>query len=252
MTKANLGTESIIKDQVAIDKMETFDDLKNMFLNQSDGIKLIEENLNKIEKVVHLIFLKLNESKKSRIIYVGAGTSARIAVQDGVELSPTFGWSKSRVGFLVAGGLRALTKSIEGAEDDEEQARIDVLNKKIKPIDIVIGVAASGSTPYTVSAIKVSKELGALTIGIGNNLNGKLQNCAAYSITLNTGPEILAGSTRLKAGTVQKICLNLISTMVMIKMGFVKNGLMSNLIPSNKKLLKRKAKIDKILSNKNR
>jgi len=192
----------------------------------------------------------LNQSEKARIIYVGAGTSARLAVQDGVELFPTFGWPKSRVEFLVAGGLGALTQSVEGAEDDSLQAKKDVLNKGINLSDVVIGLAASANTPYTVSAINISKDLGALTIGIGNNLNGKLQKIADYSITLNTGPEIVTGSTRLKAGTAQKICLNLISTMVMIRMGCVKNGLMVNLIPSNKKLLKRKAEIDKIISGK--
>ena len=252
MSKYFLGTESIIENQLKIDEIKTIDALKSMLLNQSQSIKSIEENLEKIESIVELIFLKLIQSEQGRIIYIGAGTSARIAVQDGVELFPTFGWPKSRVDFLVAGGLKALTQSVEGAEDNEKQAKADVSNKKIHVNDIVIGVAASSNTPYTVSGIKKAKELGALTIGIGNNFNGKLQKFAEHSITLNTGPEIVAGSTRLKAGTSQKICLNLISTMVMVKMGLVKNGLMVNLIPSNKKLKKRKAEIDKILSGINR
>ena len=250
MNKFNLDTESIIPNQLTIDKMGVYDALNCMLLNQSEAINVIKQNLKEIERVVDLIYLKLNQSEKARIIYVGAGTSARIAVQDGVELFPTFGWPKSRVEFFVAGGLGALTQSVEGAEDDSLQAKKDVLNKGINLSDVVIGLAASANTPYTVSAINISKDLGALTIGIGNNLNGKLQKIADYSITLNTGPEIVTGSTRLKAGTAQKICLNLISTMVMIKMGCVKNGLMVNLIPSNKKLLKRKAEIDKIISGK--
>jgi N-acetylmuramic acid 6-phosphate etherase len=248
MTEDYPGTESLPQGRLSVDKMKTLDALKTMLRSQSETIEIVEKNLEKIEEIVELIFLKLKESKFGRIIYVGAGTSARIAVQDGVELFPTFGWPKTRVEFLIAGSLNALTQSIEGAEDDEIQAEKDVLEKLIKSNDVVIGVAASSNTPYTVSVIKKCQSLGALTVGIGNNINGKLQYFAEHSITLNTGPEIIAGSTRLKAGTAQKICLNLISSMVMVKMGFVKNGLMINLVPNNKKLLKRKAKIDKILS----
>jgi N-acetylmuramic acid 6-phosphate etherase len=241
------GTEGTLRHQTPIDKLSIDDALKLMLSNQGEVVKVIDNNLKKIRNIIQLIFLQLNKSGDSRLIYAGAGTSARIGVQDGVELYPTFGWPISRVDFLIAGGVKALTQPVEGAEDDISLAVKDITDKKINANDVVIGLAASANTPYTVHAIKKSKCLGALTIGIGNNENGQLQKNADHSITLNTGPEIISGSTRLKAGTAQKICLNLISTMVMVKMGFVKNGLMINLIPSNVKLKRRKSNIEKML-----
>lgn len=247
MKNSSFGTESILKNNDPIDKLETYIALERMLKSQSESLIEIKNNLKQIKIIVELIIKKLKRNKTSRMIYVGAGTSARIAVQDGVELYPTFGWPKARIGFLIAGGMKALTNSIEGAEDNILQAKKDVEKNNIRSSDIIIGLAASSNTPYTVSVIRECKKIKALTIGIGNNSEGKLQKYAEHSITLNTGPEIIAGSTRLKAGTAQKICLNLISTMIMVRLGFVKDGLMSNLVASNKKLIHRKKIIDKML-----
>ena len=194
----------------------------------------------------------LEKNPNSKIIYVGAGTSARIAAQDGVELVPTFGWPTKRLKFIIAGGKKALTKSIEGAEDLRYTSVKNVVGNTIKPNDIVIGLAASGSTKFTTEIVDYANKIGALTIGISNNLNSKLEKISKISIILNTGAEIVAGSTRLKAGTAQKICLNLISTIVMARLGKVKRGMMNNLIPTNKKLLNRKKIINSLLSTEER
>ena len=226
-----------------IDKMSSKDALSSLLKNQGESIKAIENALPSILEVSEIIYNKLLDSDDSRIIYSGAGTSARIAVQDGVELFPTFSWPLSRVGYMIAGGIEALTESVEGAEDSIGFAKEAVKNILITPKDIVIGVTASGNTPFTLKTIEISKKIGATTIGIGNNFNGKIQKKAHYGITLDTGYELVAGSTRLKAGTAQKICLNLISTLCMARLGGVKNGLMINLQPSNLKLKKRIAMI---------
>lgn len=232
-----------------IDKMNGKEALKVMLQSQSESIDAIRLALDDILKVSEAIYNKLDKVPNSRIIYAGAGTSARICVQDGTELFPTFGWPKERIDFLVAGGLNALTESIENAEDNVEYGEEIVKKIKISESDVVIALSASGTTPFAVSVINSSNKLNALTIGIGNNVGTKLQKIANLSITLNTGYELLAGSTRLKAGTAQKICLNLISSLVMCKLGLIKNGLMINMIPTNKKLLDRKLKIKSYIQN---
>ena len=180
------------------------------------------------------------------MIYAGAGTSGRIGVQDGVELLPTFGWPKKRLDFIIAGGNIAILKSIENAEDDVSQATDTILKKSVSSEDVVIALAASGNTPvFTCKVLEEASKKGALTVGISNNPNGNLLKFANSKIILDTKEEIIAGSTRLKAGTAQKICLNIISSMVMTKMGRVKNGIMSHMIPVNEKLRQRKSRINK-------
>ncbi|MFT9098962.1 MAG: N-acetylmuramic acid 6-phosphate etherase [Zymomonas mobilis subsp. pomaceae] len=175
----------------------------------------------------------------NRIIYAGAGTSGRIAVQDGVELTPTYNWPPERLGFLLAGGMKALATSVEGAEDDVEAAYKEVKALKIDAQDVVIGVAASGRTPYTRAVIRAAREAGALTIGIANNLKAPLLEEAEYPIVAATGSEPVAGSTRMKAGTAQKAILNTLSTAIMLKLGLVCRGLMVNMRVSNAKLRQR-------------
>ncbi|MEP7348956.1 MAG: N-acetylmuramic acid 6-phosphate etherase [Sphingorhabdus sp.] len=180
---------------------------------------------------------------KGRLIYVGAGTSGRIAVQDGVELGPTYGWASERAVFLLAGGMDALLTSVEGAEDDAAAGEDGIQRAALTPHDVVIGVAASGRTPYTVAAVRTAAAAGALTVGIANNPGTPLLTSVAYPIVLETGAEVVSGSTRMKAGTAQKIALNLFSTAVMIRLGGAYKGLMVNMRPSNLKLQKRAAEI---------
>ena len=181
---------------------------------------------------------------EGRLIYAGAGTSGRIGVQDGVELFPTFNWPKNRLDYIIAGGSRAIVNAIENAEDDEITANNAVIEKLISSKDVVIGLAASGNTPFTCKVMEKAKIIKALTISISNNPKGKILEFGKIKIVLDTKEEVIAGSTRLKAGTAQKICLNIISSMVMMKMGNVKNGFMNNMIPTNEKLRKRKIILD--------
>jgi N-acetylmuramic acid 6-phosphate etherase len=171
-----------------------------------------------------------------RLVYVGAGTSGRIAVQDGVELSPTYDWPSERLVFLLAGGLNALAESVEGAEDDEEDARAQVDSARLTANDVVIGVAASGRTKFTVAAIERARAHGALTIGLANNPGTLLLDAAEHPILADTGSELIAGSTRMKAGTAQKAVLNVLSTAIMVRCGLVFRGLMVNMRVSNEKL----------------
>ena len=181
------------------------------------------------------------------LIYAGAGTSIRIAVQDAVELYPTFGWPRDRIAFMIAGGSEAILNSVEGAEDDINQVQ-EICNKlALTENDVVIGLAASGNTPFTKKCIKLSRKNKCLSVAISNNKNGEILQESNLGIFLDTGYEIIAGSTRLKAATAQKICLNIISSMLMTKMGFVKNGLMNNFLASNKKLKQRKINFLKLL-----
>lgn len=171
-----------------------------------------------------------------RIAYAGAGTSGRIGVQDGVELTPTFNWPFERLAFLIAGGPAALTRTQEGAEDSREAALAAVAAEEIGPDDVLIGIAASGRTPYVIAALEAVRAAGALTIGISNNADTPVLTAAEHAILADTGSEVVAGSTRMKAGTAQKVTLNLISTGIMLRLGLVHHGLMVNMQVSNAKL----------------
>ena len=171
-----------------------------------------------------------------RLVYAGAGTSIRIAVQDGTELGPTFDWPEARTLYLIAGGEAALRVAVEGAEDDAAAAVAQVAEAGIAPDDAVIGVAASGRTPFTVAALRAAREAGALTIGIAGSADAPLLQVAEHKVCLATGPEVVAGSTRMKAGTAQKVALNLLSTQAMVRLGRVHAGLMVDMRPANAKL----------------
>ena len=174
-----------------------------------------------------------------RIVYAGAGTSGRIAVQDGSELPPTFDWPVDRLVYAMAGGLDALVRSFEGAEDDEAAGAKAMTEAKVGANDVVIGVAASGTTPFTIAALRTASALGAVTIALANNSGAPLFDVARHRILVDTGSEVVAGSTRMKAGTAQKIVLNLFSTAVMVKMGRVYRGLMVDMRARNAKLRRR-------------
>lgn len=176
---------------------------------------------------------------RGRLIYCGAGSSARIAVQDGVELYPTFGWPPERLAYLVAGGPTALTSSVERAEDDAEAGDRDAGALCLCADDVVVAVAASGTTPYTRAVQGRALRAGALTIAVANNAQAPLLADSDCPVLLQTGPEFLAGSTRMTAGTAQKITLNLFSTRLMTELGRVYQGLMVDMVPSNAKLVER-------------
>ena len=178
-----------------------------------------------------------------RLVYVGAGTSGRLAVQDGAELIPTFSWPQDRLLLLIAGGKEALLRSVEGAEDAVDQAIRLVQRHTINFKDVLIAVAASGTTPFTVSCLREAKRRGALTIGITNNRDTPILEEADYPIWLDTGAEPIAGSTRMKAGTAQRITLNVFSSLVMILLGRVYDGLMVDLQAGNQKLVRRSERI---------
>jgi N-acetylmuramic acid 6-phosphate etherase len=174
---------------------------------------------------------------------VGAGTSGRLAVQDGAELIPTFNWPKDRLLLLMAGGKEALLRSAENAEDETGQAIATIQQHAVRAADVLIAVAASGTTPFTLTCLREAKRRGAYTIGIANNRGTPMLEEADCSIWLDTGPEPIAGSTRMKAGTAQRAALNLLSSTVMIRLGRVHEGLMVDLQAINAKLARRSENI---------
>ena len=176
---------------------------------------------------------------RGRLVYAGAGTSGRLAVQDGAELMPTFNWPEQRLVLLLAGDKEALIRSVEGAEDEVERAERVVRDHVIDSKDVLIAVAASGTTPFTLACMREAKRRGALTIGIANNPGTPLLEESDHPVLLDTGAEPIAGSTRLKAGTAQKIALNLLSTLLMISLGRVHDGLMVDVQAVNEKLVRR-------------
>lgn len=176
---------------------------------------------------------------RGRLIYAGAGTSGRLAVQDGAELAPTFGWPDDRLLLLIAGGEKALFRSVEGAEDDAEGGTRLVAQHAVTAEDVLIAVAASGTTRFTLACLREAKCRGALTLGIANNGPSPILDEADHPIFLNTGSEPIAGSTRLKAGTAQKVALNTLSTLLMTLLGKVYRGLMVDVRAVNEKLVKR-------------
>lgn len=174
-----------------------------------------------------------------RIIYVGAGTSGRLGLLDSVELHPTFSWPRGRAIALLAGGPAAIHGAIEGAEDDREKGAQDLADLNPGLQDVVVLVAASGATPYTLGALEAARAAGALTIGLANNPGSPLAEGAEVGILLDTGPEVISGSTRLKAGTAQKIALNTFSSAVMVRLHKVFGNLMVDVRPTNAKLVRR-------------
>lgn len=174
-----------------------------------------------------------------RMVYCGAGTSIRLAVQDGSELTPTYGWPARRLGFVIAGGEGALLTPVEGAEDDMDEGTRAARALKLDASDVCVCVSASGATPFTLAAMRAAKAQGALTVGIASNPDVPLATEAAYGLFLDSGPEPVAGSTRMNAGTAQKVALNMLSTLIMIRLGHVYDGRMVDMLPTNAKLRRR-------------
>lgn len=238
-------TEQIYKKSKPIDHLSLSEGILIMVNEQRKAATEVRKASKSIEFAINQIYDRLSLSDRGRLIYTGAGTSGRVGVQDGVELFPTFNWPKRRLDFIIAGGNKAILSAVENAEDDVLEAKKNTTKKFINSEDVVIGLAASGNTPFTCKVLEESSKMGALTIAITNNPKGKILKFGQCQIILNTKEEVISGSTRLKAGTAQKVCLNIISSMVMVKMGRIKNGIMSHMVPTNAKLRQRKLRINK-------
>lgn len=208
-----------------------------MLDNQFSAFAAVRLALPALAGAVTAAAERLRES--GRLIYCGAGSSGRLAVQDGVELRPTYGWPAERLAYLVAGGEAALVRSVEGAEDDFEAGVREAADLGLGGNDVVIAVAASGATRYTRAVQGTARAAGALTVAMACNPGSPLLVAAEHPVLLHTGPEFLAGSTRMTAGTAQKIALNLFSTRLMTELGRVYRGFMVDMVPSNAKLVDR-------------
>jgi len=230
-----LGTEETNPEYAELDLWPTVDAVSAMFEGQLAAAEAVRSQVEPIARAAEDAAERLQGSA-GRLVYVGAGTSGRLAVLDGTELEPTFGWSRDRLLYGIAGGLGALSGSVEGAEDDEASGVEFARSADLTSSDVVIGVAASGTTPFTAIVLREAAAAGALTIGLANNREAPLLLAATHRILLDTGPEVLAGSTRMKAGTAQKIALNLLSTTIMMKLGRIYDGLMVDMRVSNRKL----------------
>lgn len=218
-----------------IDVWDPGDVLEAMIGGQFAAVAAVRAALPAIERAGLAMEPRLRAG--GRLIYAGAGTSGRLAVQDGAELMPTFGWPRDRLLLLLAGGRAAMLEAIEGAED--QVGRSSEL-MQVGGNDVMVAVAASGTTPFTLSCLREAKRRGALSIGIANNPDTPLLNDAEHAIFLDTGAEPIAGSTRMNAGTAQRITLSLLSTLVMIRLGHVYRGLMVDVQAANTKLTRRK------------
>jgi N-acetylmuramic acid 6-phosphate etherase len=218
-------------------------------MNREDAVvpRAIERVLPEIARAVDMITARLAEG--GRLIYVGSGTSGRIGALDASECPPTFNTSPEMVQFLIAGGELALTQSAEASEDSAELGRSDMASIDPGNRDIVVGLAASGSTPYTISALEHARCKGASTIAITCNSGSALGEAADIRIEVEVGPEVLAGSSRLKAGTAQKLICNMLTTGAMARLGYVYGNQMVNLHLKNKKLLERGIAILESLAN---
>lgn len=232
-----MATETADPRYVDIDLWPTDTAVEAMLEGQLVAIAALRSQVGAIARAADAAAARLRDG--GRLVYVGAGTSGRIAVQDGVELTPTFDWPEQRLVFLLAGGAAAMSRSVEGAEDDAAAAQAAVEAEAIAAGDVVIGIAASGTTAFTIAALHVARARGALTIALANNPGAPLLAAAEHPILLDTGSEVVAGSTRMKAGTAQKAALNLLSTAIMLRLGHVFRGLMVNMRVSNQKLERR-------------
>jgi N-acetylmuramic acid 6-phosphate etherase len=236
-----MPTEDINPRYVDLDSWSTAEMIAAMHDEQLAAAAAVRGALGAITAAVEDAVPALKRG--GRIVYAGAGTSGRIGVQDGSELPPTFDWPVERVVFAMAGGLDALTRSSEGAEDSAEAGEQAMAGVKAGANDVVIGIAASGTTPFTIGVLRAAKAAGAVTIAVASNPGAPLFEVARHRILVETGSEVIAGSTRMKAGTAHKIVLNLLSTAMMVKLGRVYRGLMVDMRARNAKLRRRAATI---------
>ena len=221
-----------------IDRWDPGDVLEAMIGGQFAAVAAVRAALPEIQRAALGLEQRLKD--KGRLIYAGAGTSGRLAVQDGAELMPTFSWPRERLLLLIAGGEAAMVRAVEGAEDEAGRAAELARHHQINSNDALIAVAASGTTPFTLSCLREAMRRGAFVVGIANNPGTPILEEAEQAIYLNTGAEPIAGSTRMNAGTAQRIALNLLSSLVMIRLGHVYRGMMVDVQSTNVKLTRRK------------
>ncbi|MBD0676005.1 N-acetylmuramic acid 6-phosphate etherase [Streptomyces sp. CBMA156] len=235
------ATETIRPDWAAIDQLPTVGLLRLMNAEDHSVPAAVAGELERIAAAVDAVAARM--ARGGRLVYAGAGTAGRLGVLDAVECPPTFGTDPTLVVGLIAGGYSAVTAAAEGAEDRTDLAEADVAALALTPDDTLVGVSASGRTPYPLAAVRAARATGALTVGLACNRGSALAAAAELGIEVEVGPEVLAGSTRLKAGTAQKLVLNLLSTAVMVRLGRTYGNLMVDLRATNDKLRHRARRI---------
>ena len=246
MTPPLLNTETPSADHPALDQYDSARLVAALAGDQQQALAAVMAATPQIAAAVDAALPLLRAG--GRLIYVGAGTSGRLGVLDSVELNPTFSWPRERAIGLLAGGPEAMFAAVEGAEDDREQGRFDLRALLPTAQDVVILLAASGATPYAMGALVAARAAGALTIGIANNPGAPLAAGAHIGILLDTGPELISGSTRLKAGTAQKMTLNTLSSALMVRLHKVYGNLMVDVRATNTKLIKRALRLTMLAS----
>jgi N-acetylmuramic acid 6-phosphate etherase len=230
----NLATERANPASVDLDRKSALEIARIINAEDAKVARAVKRALPEIAKGIDLVAAAL--ARGGRVIYVGTGTSGRIAALDAAEIPPTFDLDHDKVQFVMAGGTRALAVAVEANEDSRAMGRRDMAKRKPSKKDVVVGVAASGRTPFTVAAIEYARSQGARTIALTNNRNSPLKSAAEVAIVAVVGPEVLTGSTRMKAGTAQKMILNMLSTGAMARLGYVYGNLMVNVPLKNQKL----------------
>ena len=240
MTSNTMKYEKITETPSRYDHLEAMDTssiLENMNKEDHKIAGAVAEVIPQIQKLVNALVERFE--KGGRLFYIGAGTSGRLGILDASEIPPTFGMPYDRVIGLIAGGDAAIRKAVENAEDDKHQAWIDLKKYDVDQNDVIVGIAASGTTPYVIGGLEEAKAHGLLTAGITNNPGSPLAVVSDIPIEIRVGPEFVTGSTRMKSGTSQKLVLNMISTALMIKIGRVKGNKMVNMQLTNTKLVDR-------------
>jgi len=236
-----LPTESYNSQTSSLSKLSTTKILEKINAEDVKVPKKVGEEIPHIAKAVDCVVKSLRNHGK--LFYVGAGTSGRLAVIDAAELLPTFGVGTETVRAIIAGGRKAMFRPVEGSEDEEAQGRIDLQKSGLSKVDAVIGISASGRTPFVSGALEYAKDLGAKTIALTSNPGSRITKIADIVICPKTGAEVIAGSTRMKGGTAQKLVLNMISTTTMVRLGKVHGNLMVNLKPVSAKLIERQMRM---------
>ena len=230
-------TEQPNPNTTEIDRLPTLEALQLINVEDRKVAEAVQQVLPAIAKAVDGIVERL--VRGGRLFYVGTGTSGRLGVLDASECPPTFGVSPELVQGIIAGGYEACYKAVEASEDDRAAGATDLQTRNVNANDVVVGIAASGRTPYTIGAVEYARQLGALTVCITCNANTALAAAVEIPIEPIVGPEVIAGSTRLKSGTAQKLVLNMLSTMAMVRLGYVKGNRMANMQTKNFKLRER-------------
>lgn len=234
---SHLATEQSNPSSADFDRKSSLEISRIMNAQDATVAAAVKHALPQIARAIDVIADSLR--KGGRLIYVGTGTSGRIAALDAAECSPTFNANPETVQFIMAGGPKALRTAAESNEDSVEQGKREMAARKPGPNDVIVGIAASGRTPFTIAAVRYARRKGAKTAAVVCNPNSELEKAAHIGIIVETGPEVISGSTRLKAGTAQKMVLNMLSTGAFTRMGYVYGNLMINVRPKNQKLVTR-------------